>query len=520
MRYSRVLASVMGVYAVVVVCAYVAYGDNALVNGWTVALAIVMATVFACVLLTTPARSADLEIMFVSTAALYLCPPVVLYLAAPAWFPFGNFDGFVRLGVDDVNRALLFVNVGTLVAVAGMRLAALVMSPRPRRERSVPKLVSVRGLIVLGVTYMAIELFIGFRFHRFSTDIGDSQGPYISLIRLISFGSVSFIGVVVGMYHWRELKLGQRAALVGSVPVVVAYWTLGGSRQAFLTLLVLCLAISLDRFGDFKISRRAFVIVFLGGIASVMAYPVATTIREYWNYSERGGHYLSWAEFKAAEEEMGNAVRTSGLPFLIGSRLNGLDPIAVIAAGHSTDKARYVSVKNDIESFINIVVPGTPFPEARERSKTFLIVYRGYPKEYLDQFYVTSMWTLWGDSYALFGFYGGLVWMFVLSAGVTMAFSIVSRRARPTSGYFRLLFLNMIYYLTLSFGLDTVGATAVYLAIPLTLTLLALGAFRQRTRGSLRRYSSRAQHLIRVSKHHESVMSVTPSPSVQHGFCE
>jgi hypothetical protein len=490
MRYSRVLQCVLYVYNVAVLAVYFVTGDNPYVNIGTIALCLLLSIVLTLVLATLPQRSTEIELMFVTSTMLFLCSSIFLYLTRPADAAWGGTLRHSIVSVSDVNRALLFVVFGTILFVGGIRAGAFVQMARPRRNRVSPPQLSIPRLLAVGALLVTIELVNGVYFGRFSTDITPDTGGVIGLMmRFVVSDTFLLVAVAVAVHQWRRVSRARRAALLTGIAVVVAHRTLVGSRQALLTILLFGAATLFDRFGDFVVARRALIIVSFAVLGSLITFPIATAVRDYWNVASRAGHYPTWSEFRDLRDQL-DRTRDSSL-VAISRRLNGLDPIVAVASGHVIDKEKYISVPIVLKSFVNVVVPGTPWPEAREMSKTFLVAYLGYPVEYLDSYYVTTMWTLWGDSWAMFGTFGGLVWMFGLGAIVSTGFVWLTRRRRRATAFWRILFIYMIYVLTVSFGLDTVGASAIYMALPLLVTMTLAGTYRKN------RPSFFARHVLR-----------------------
>jgi len=474
-RYTTLLHCALYLYCVAVLLLYFAIGDNRLVNIYTVTLDVAMVAALSLMVAVPHKRSAEVRVAFASFAALFMLPGVPGYMLYPVNFPFGGMD-WARVAVDDVNRALVFIVFGILAALGGFIAGSYVAAFVPRAERATPAPISARRLALIGIAFVALELYVGIRFSRFSTDVSTEEGAFY-LMRLFSSDAVLIVCLVLLAYRWTLLRRSERMTLIATAILIVVHKTLVGSRAGLFVLLMLFFVIMLDRFGDFRLSRRAVTIVFVAAAGTLIAFPVATIVRDYWLLSSRVSYRLSLAEFwrdRAAGE--GGHDPTPLLRSFF-ARLNGLDPVATIATGHSRDYEQYVSLTNDVKSFINIITPGTPFPEALERSKTFAIVYRGYPEVYLQNTYVTWMWTIWGDCYGLFGFSGGLLWMLFLCALFSAGFAVLARIRLRGSTYVRVSYLFFTYTFVTSFGLDTFAADMVYYLLPLFVVLALAGEF-------------------------------------------
>ncbi|MEO8033374.1 MAG: hypothetical protein ABI837_03005 [Acidobacteriota bacterium] len=486
MRYSRILMLVLALYGVAVLIAYSFAGDNRYVDAMTVILFELVALTFMLELVTLGRRSLEIELMFVTCSMLFLCLHTFAYLLYPELVAYAGTVRHEIIHVQDVNRGLLYLCLGTAVFVAGVRVGAAVSPPRARARRSGPPPVNLGPLFFVGVYQVAFELMAGLYFGRFSTIISDANGGgWVGLVgRLVSSTTFVFLAVPVLIHQGRAMPSLKRNLLVAATVGVLLHETLVGSRQAVLVALLIGLAVLFDCRGDFFFRRRALLTLAAAALGCVFTFPAATIVRDYWNLSKSAGHNLSWSEFRDIESQP-SAARPNMIKVL-ALRLNGLDPIFAVSSGHVVERDKYISVPIVLKSFVNVVVPGTPWPEARELSKTFLITYEGYPPEFLDYFYVTCMYTVWGDSWAMFGFAKGLLAMMVLGGVLAIVFSVLTRRRRRSSVFWRVAFIYMIYAVTVSFGMDTVGATAVYLALPLFVAMKLSGVYR-RIPGTLHR---------------------------------
>jgi hypothetical protein len=128
------------------------------------------------------------------------------------------------------------------------------------------------------------------------------------------------------------------------------------------------------------------------------------------------------------------------------------------------------------------MTPGTPFPESYEASKTFLVIYRNYPLVFLQAFYATTMWTLWGYVYAEFGWWPGLVAVFVIGVLLALGYDLLLRWRSPYAPYAHIWWLQCSFALYNSFGFATDAATSIYVLMPFLVTLAILTLFGARAR--------------------------------------
>jgi hypothetical protein len=262
--------------------------------------------------------------------------------------------------------------------------------------------------------------------------------------------------------------------------VMIAYRTLTGTRQVILSMLIVTVMSLLSSRGDFRFPVRLVATGMLLIPLSVVGFAAATTVRDYWDFSRKAGHYLRPSEFVDAYVANNDAPQSfRRLLFPLFFRLNGTDAVAIILSDTGVDLERFVSPSNDLKSFINVVMPGTPFPQAYEPSKTFLVVYRNYPMEYLSAFYATTMWTLWGYVYAEFGWWPGLEAVFAIGLLLAVVYGLFLRWHSGYAPYAQVWWLLSGYAVYNSFGFDTDAATSLYQLMAFVDTLILLTLFKR-----------------------------------------
>lgn len=473
MRYSRLLLLGLYAFALILIGVFLSKRTTGLTNPATLAAELLFIATLAFILLFVPRRSAPLELLLVTLCCIFFLTPFIGYQLYPDRFPFGGGVPRARLSASLVTVSVLFLWAGTIALVAGFRLGALPF----RRDRSVAGTwyCPPWQYLVVAVPAVFYEVWLALRYQTHTTVItAEREGGFMR--RLVHTDAVILVGCVLAAAHWRRFSRPGRWLMGGVLLTGIVYRALSGSRAAMFTVLLTLLIIAVNLRGDFRIPARTLLLLMIACLVSILAFPVATFARTYWDLSARYGRYLSPAEFArvAGQYSPDGVIFSSNFVYGLFFRLNGLDPLAVIVKGDAVELEKYVSLRNDLQSFINVAVPGTPFPDALERSKTFLVIYRDYPPEYLKQHYVTTMWTLWGDAMAHFRFAGGLLAMLMIGIFLSVVFHLLWRWRSQYALFLQVWWLLTVYYAICSFGFDTTAATSLYLLLPIVVILTAL----------------------------------------------
>jgi hypothetical protein len=493
MRFSSLLLIVTYGILAVVLFLFSNGGGTVIFDGLSLALAVVLMLTVSGIVLAVRRSGAPLELVLVMYTLLFFGPPLLAYQLYPGVLPLGSRYLVPLIVAEHTNRALIYTIIGHVLVLAGLAAGRFVAAPRDGYRRVAPLRIAPRHLIAVYFLMMLGELAIGLSVGSYSTVKveGAVSGKLLLFSRFFSSDTVIYVAIVVASYYWSTYTKWQRRVLAAAVLVATVYRTVTGTRQIILMLsLVLAMSLIAAR-GDFRIPGRFITLGLILAPLSLVAFGAATQVRAYWDMSQRQGHLLRPGEFIAAMLEADDSGRDQesllSKLYPIFFRLNGLDPAAIILSDTGTDTHTYVNPANDVKSFVNVIVPGTPFPEAVEPSKTFLVVYRGYPREYLNYYYVTTMWTLWGYTYADFGWWGGMAALFLIGGILSVGYCLLTRWHSPYAPFYRLWWLLSAYYLYASFGYDTDLATSVEVLLPLCTTLAVLTLLTKWSRAPRRR---------------------------------
>jgi hypothetical protein len=222
------------------------------------------------------------------------------------------------------------------------------------------------------------------------------------------------------------------------------YTAFAGSRGVGIRILIICLAIFLAGMGNFKprIILTLAIIAFIA-LTSVVSWPIATSMRLVTVKEQadiKSGLRLNINEINPVKEQsdLKTALRSSFNEIYLNcednllenfpqkncnffskilNRLGILDYAIQITTqpGDSSALEKYMNIPYIAKSVVNSALPGMPYIEAPlSTSRVISIIYRSYDELLiLNSGYFSEYWTLWGLAFVLFGWWGGLITLFV-----------------------------------------------------------------------------------------------------------
>lgn len=471
MRIDYFFSAMLYAFTIAFLAIYVSLSETYWFTPTTVMLTMILVAELLAVIFFTDRRSAPLQLLLVLICLLFFIIPLIGFLLYPDIFPFGESLSYTP---DDLNRVLIYVILSVGLIGVGFHLGVC----SRRRVTATDEVLIARNrfycrpavFFIPAVASTALELYSALRYSRLTTKIENTgSGGLLFLTRLINSDVCLMVAMVLIAQHWKRYTRRERFAMQAYVLFVVLYKTMVGSRSAVLVVVIQGMILASLHRGLFRVPWKFIRWALVLGGVSVAFWMVASRARFYWQAREELGHAPTAQEFKVFMEE----AEVARLP-IIFVRLSGYDPTLLIINDRGRDVGEYISLKKDLQSFVNLMLPGDPFPDAYETSKTFIIVYRGYPLEYIQRFYYTSMYTLFGVSYAHFGYGLGLLFTFVCAYLSGLLMQSLSLSRSPYADYWRFWWAMTAYYLLISYGLDTTASWSAYLIIPGFILLFVL----------------------------------------------
>ncbi|MGP1255673.1 MAG: hypothetical protein ACTS10_14740 [Kiloniellales bacterium] len=129
-----------------------------------------------------------------------------------------------------------------------------------------------------------------------------------------------------------------------------------------------------------------------------------------------------------------------------------------------------------LKNIANRLVLGTPFPDAEfTTGQVFTAVYRENSINHVKQHYLTEPWTIWGLAILLFGFTGGLFFLFVCGALLQLGYALIQSLPGDIGLTASPVYLFLVVYGALNmFGLDDVAMVTIHFTISMSAGLLFL----------------------------------------------
>ena len=236
---------------------------------------------------------------------------------------------------------------------------------------------------------------------------GQHEAMIFLLTSIILYKKPSWIIFVVLMtYAGVTVILGSRGAAVAILLMAASILAWRGSMEHY----------------KVKISSVLAFFILLG-VISALVFPFGTAVRN--NYIDQRN---------AVDIDQRNAVEpaefTAGYITQVSNRLGaGQDSqILIINVTPQKDLAeKYLNVTYSLKSAVNILLPGTIFEDAKINT-AFMprFIYEGAdPRLLTRDYYESRPYTAWGFSFSHFGWYGGLIFLFLVSAALSLVYSFI-----------------------------------------------------------------------------------------------
>lgn len=477
MKITRSLIYGLYAYVVGIVVIYLLNGPGLLADLTSVLLIIALAFVCQVILKTTDKQNTPFDVLLVLVIFTFFNLRFMVLMLYPDQyiFPWLNVDS------EDINQTLFFLLMGVVVATAGFRLGSKEFFSGKRTKQAERAFYIPTGrLFILTLVYIGIQMILWFTLGTASSYLGESEsGGLLFLRHFVSVETVVMIATISAIESWRTVEKVDRYLFYTLIGVAYGYSILSGSRAGFFTLGVLVFIYLTIKHGDFVIGRKHVSLLGAALLISIVMFPVATLIRGAWTTASERGSLSSvttdiWDQDTAADTGFGSLLLSQS------DRVNGLDPLLIIVRQKDVNsQVQYVNIEQTVKSTVNVLVPSAilgrkPFPGVMPASRLFTLIYRGRSEDQINTNYQTDMWTLWGISYALFGWSGGIAVIFIVSFIAAVVYKRLGQMDTKYSLLLRVWWIFSIFYLLLSYGFDTTTMTAVDILLQGGIAILLL----------------------------------------------
>ena len=416
MNMSKLLTLILYISLVFIWISFIAVGEGELVDVASLFLVSLLILALVFFLATITPRTAPIVVIWV----VIMFPFFVLRFIALFFFPEQMWLGHLYVfGPQEMNWALLYLLVGTVVIGLGFVFGSNLTSSRviapPDPDEYSSRL--LRRCAVIAIISVVIQL-IGILFFDYG-NMSSLLAPrwHAMLTILWNNDAALIIAIVVTGECWKASTKTDKRLMIAYYGIYILSSLISGARIALLRPLYWGLSYLLVRRGDIQINSRQIVrIALLLLIATIGIYPLGTAFKNAWNV--HGG------EMSLTPSMVWELATTVGYGYEIGDighhflfRLAGLDTVMIVLNRTGPVAREYLTFDRVIKVTVNQFTPGfDPFPEARiSTARIFGAIYAVRLLEQVTDRYQSYLWTLWGISYAHFGWAGGLVFMFVVS---------------------------------------------------------------------------------------------------------
>lgn len=399
-------------------------GDGPLFNVTSLVIYTLMA---AILLLALQSRDIPLFIQFAYltiSLGISALPRFLGYLYIPQYssLPFGASDWTrnLYLTINDINGSLIYILLGILLMMGGFLTGKNIFKRihRPRSSTNTPPQFGTPSLLCLILIIASIEAFLlfGLNVHVFNTK---RSGLYnlIMVVRLLFSIDVGFFFVfALLLYKNHRSRLEQ--FLLYLLPIFYGlYMTAGASKGAIFRIVFFIFGLLLLKSGNFKLKLSRVVILFPILVSVSIPLYYLGFVARLQQIQDTEVTVEDAVEVATASQSAQNSPLALLVPIL--NRLGDIDyPVSVIALPEYTEKSPYMTVSYAAKSFINMLVPGNIFPEADlSTARTMTIIFRGVDPTHVRyaEYYNNETWMAWGIAHAVFGWGGGLLFIYLCS---------------------------------------------------------------------------------------------------------
>lgn len=484
-------------------------GGNASVSASTVILSVLLDGVLLGALAWRDAKTYAHLTLLVWVIGIHILPRITGYLLLGENAIRTPFEG--RLESMEVNKAIAYLVVGSAALTGGFKLGSIVFGriawDRGKGEkRDYSDIIFSPGIV--GATWtivLAVECYFLLWKNVSVFNLREATASGLWLIHFFSSDTIALFTLVMAISSERREFARSKTFLFGITMVYLTIMTLYGSRGGAMRLASMIGIVIVGVFGDVKVSMKQ-LLVFMFGLLLMGAvlYPIGSLIRGIRagilreepgvvRLMDRWGMYRDRLNMKRSRAEENEFVERrlghfSGLrgkegrtwkkyAYEVMNRLGTLDYVVHILSGKggSDELSEYMNLQYAAKNFLNSAVIGTPFPEAEiSTSRVMPIVFRGKSVRHVRENYLSETWTIWGLSYVMMGWWGGVVGMLVFGAAMQMGLEGIRMLCGGYKNYGVSYYLFGSYVAFLSMGIDHWLTAMLYFSLSSVTTIVLM----------------------------------------------
>jgi len=379
-----------------------------------------------------------------------------LYIVAPtkAAPSYANF-----LSQETISNAMTYILMGSILVSIGFLTGARMVASKKKRMKHLKMLPfspdKTLLVLILSLVITYIYAFV-LRFANVNLvrTIGLPSAIMGYLTLFINDSVILLILYVVFAQKWEFIGAGLKKGMIAVVFMLIFLSFASGSRSGFVRPVIYLFFALFALKGDFRFSKELIALVTLAIVASFVMFPFVTYIKGAWfeglNLSDTSVFYgllRSQAENLAYEpwSFLYNAI----------NRLNGLAPITGILTIPYEYFGEVITVSGQIKYLINKLLPfANPFPEAISTAQLFKVILFNQTYLHITEHFHTQAYTLWGLTYAHFGWWGGLGAAYIIAFAIGAIYQKVTETKSVYNLFLRTWVIVFTYGSFRGFGFD------------------------------------------------------------------
>lgn len=400
-----------------------------------------------------------------------------------------------NMNSEMMNSTLLFIFLGVIASTFGVKFGCSIQnsfSVDMRNSKFQNIFISTTFIKLLGVAFFLITVFqlLNYYINGYSGSTGSGAGhsffwryparifhPTIMLMVLLA----AYI-----VYCYKRSHKWAKYMVIFCTVFFISFFLAQGSRSGLFEVAILCLIFNIVRKGNFRIrlSIGKMILVLFSIPLSITTYLYASSLRvfqrEYGDISFNSlieNYYVMISTMK--ELPLSDIVST------ISYRINSLEQVFRVMYGKNIglyDISNMVNLKTTLLSSLDRMVPGKLFEGIVRSEYAFGFMFQ--PGGVIDTVpgkstnYVGYEWNAFGISYQLFGYWGAIIFVFVISALFGYLTNYLIKK-RNLWGYSYGIFCVYSYHMwIINYGIDNLIDKIWSLLITMTFYLVCIEIFR------------------------------------------
>lgn len=403
---------------------------------------------------------------------------VIMRLLILIYYP----DSFLEpwnLTYDYLNGMLLYILLGTLACIFGIWIG---LRGSPRGNASRKQSTNFTRLLSEAFFFSIIFRLILYYAYGYAGATGSGEGlNFLTRYVIRFFDPIALLIMIVVSYSLYEDELKKhRAVLISVIVAYFAYYSLTGSRGAIYEITMLLLYFGIFMYGNFTVKVKLRYIFFLLLLAplAIYFYFLIDVIRRI----QFSASHISFfdvinavSQFDLSQFDLKKIITD------LSYRLSFFEQL--FYPMHATDIGYHniseiVNFKTAFLSSLNRIIPGHIFGNILFFEYAFPFFWSGGPVYNIAESgridYVGYAWTMFGMSYQLFGYGGGIVFIFLFTAVIAF-FTKLSKKMSSFEGCcYGVLSLYALDFWIRNFGIDNLIDRCFHLAAILFIYISAL----------------------------------------------